>query len=233
MLGRRRRRRAHHVGLAAGRAQRILFRRIVYQGGRVVAGQAHRPFNQVRSLPSGIRPALAERRHRRDDQPRIERMQDFIAEPEGLQMAGRIVFDQDVGIAHQTLEDFRAARRRGIERHAFLAGVEVEKESALLRMRPVAGKRRMASRLVALAWRLELDHLRAHVGEQFAAHRPRDHRGVFNDLDVIQRCGGQFRCLPDSSLRKFGALGGAGRANCSTLQLLHSAIRETTPILSI
>jgi hypothetical protein len=34
-------------------------------------------------------------------------------------------------------------------------------------------------------------------------------------------------------MRKFGAFGGAGRANCSTIQLLHSAIRETTPILSI
>jgi hypothetical protein len=107
-----------------------------------------------------------------------------------------MVFDQDIGVARQAFEDFRAAGRSGIERQAFLAGVEVKKEPALLGMRQVGGERRMAACLVAEAGRFDLDHLGAHVGKQLAAHRSRDHPCVLYDFQIVQRCRAQFRRLP-------------------------------------
>ena len=179
--------RTHHLGRMTGRAQRIFLADVIDQRGRVVAGQTHRAFDEVGALPIAIRTGLPERRDRGDDQPRIQRVQSLVAETEALEIAGPMILDEDVGVGDQALEDLGAARRRRIEGQAFLAGVEVEKEAALLGMRHVARIRRMAARLVAAPGRLDLDDLGAHVGEHLAAHRTRDHLGVLDYPQVVQR----------------------------------------------
>ncbi len=77
-----------------------------------------------------VRPALAERRDRRDDQARVALMQRLDAEAEGIEAPCRRAFDQYIGVLCELEQQPTAGRRRVIERDAFLAGVKKEEERA-------------------------------------------------------------------------------------------------------
>src|SRR5207302_4869410 len=72
-----------------------------------------------------------------------------------------------------------------VERDAALAGVVVPEVEAALGMRILAGVRADAARRTAFG-RLDLDDVRAHVGEQFAAPLA-VLIGEFDDADAVER----------------------------------------------
>jgi hypothetical protein len=82
-----------------------------------------------------------------------------------------ISFDYDVGFFCELQEDGSTIRLFDIKGDAPFVGVEVEKVEALLRMRRIVFEWRNAPRIIA-ARRLDLHHIRAHVGEQLRAMKP-------------------------------------------------------------
>ena len=77
-------------------------------------------------------------------------------------------FEHDVGFAGELEKDRAAVGFFNVESDAALVGVEMKKIETLFRMRNVVFERRDTSRLVARR-RLDLDHVRAHVGQEFGA----------------------------------------------------------------
>src|SRR5262249_48304782 len=84
---------AHHVGDMTWSAQRIFALAIIDQGGSIVAGEAHRPLNQVRALPFPIGTGLSKRSDRYDDQAWIQRVERRVRESDALEKSGRMVLD--------------------------------------------------------------------------------------------------------------------------------------------
>src|SRR5579872_5998630 len=95
--GRRGCRRAHHLGLMAGRAQRILTLGVVDHRWCVIAGETHRELDKVGALPIAIWSGLPEWRDRCDDESRVERTQRRVTEADRIEKAGRVILDKNVG----------------------------------------------------------------------------------------------------------------------------------------
>ena len=112
------------------------------------------------------RSGLAESGNRAVDQPRMPRAQRRVIEAELRQRSRTEVLDDHVALRDQPLEQARALRVLEVERDAFLVAVDAQ-EIARSRPRGTAGPH--AARVVALARLLDLDHARAHVGEQHRA----------------------------------------------------------------
>ena len=95
--------------------------------------------------------------------------------------AGPEVLDHDVGAADQLGQQLLAALRLGVEGDAPLVAVE-HREVERVGVRHVA---QLAARRVALRV-LELDHVRAHPGEQLTAGGSRLDMGHVQDADAFE-----------------------------------------------
>src|SRR6516165_357895 len=101
--------------------------------------------------------------------PRVQLLDDIIAEAQSLNRAGRHVLDRDIGLFEQLFDDLEPARRFEVERDRFLIRVELVKIPwvvvGLPAAQPPAG--------IAQPRVLDLDHLAAEPGERLGAGRPR------------------------------------------------------------
>jgi hypothetical protein len=125
------------------------------------AGDGHEAAHALRDLihagPIAIGPALPEAGDAAIDQPRIERAQVLVVDPEPPLDVRSIVLDHDVGLARQPLEDGHALGLAQVQRHRLLVAVQV------LEVEPVA----VAAHAVApaAARHLDLDRAGAPVDE--------------------------------------------------------------------
>jgi hypothetical protein len=106
-----------------------------------------------------------------------------------------VVLGHDVGGGEELLHDLQPAGRLEVHRHAALVAVEDHERGRLalhLRLR-------VAPRVVAAGELLDLDHVRAHVGEEHPAGRARHDLGELDHLDSIQRTHFIFLCSANSS----------------------------------
>jgi hypothetical protein len=137
-----------------------------------LAGDRHHPAHPLNDeVVAGARrvgAGLAEARYRADDQPRVARAQRRRVEPVFDEAAELVILDHHVRTGGER-GDARLARGRGdIDRDRALAAIarvivsrgEVRAVVALDEGRPPV------ARVVALAGPLDLDHVRAQIGEQ-------------------------------------------------------------------
>jgi hypothetical protein len=108
-----------------------------------------------------------------------------IAEAQPFHRAGCEVLDQHVGGRDQAPKHLRAARRLQVEDDPTLVAVHHQERRRLV---ADLGRDRMA-RIVAIGRFLDLDHIRAHVGQHERAGRPRHHVREVDDLQTSQWAG--------------------------------------------
>ena len=174
--------------VAIARQQRAHDRDRAVAGRRMIGLQAQRPHrlaagvavdvehpgqrrhDGVVGLEVAIRPGLPERRDRAEDQRGIVAMQVIPSKAELRDRARREAFDDHVGRSRQRADNFRAPPSSQIERQrALIEIVEPEKQAAVAIGKVVDERADSAARL-ALGW-LDLDYVRAHVGEDARAER--------------------------------------------------------------
>ena len=129
---------------------------------------AHRPGDDVGPFVGGVRAVLPERRDRDEHQPWVELRQPLVAEAEPVHLPRRGGLQDDVGRRREALEAGAAGRGLQIKNDAALIGVVGEPVQPLLGVGVVVDEGRPAAGRVA-AGRLDLDHIRAEVGEELAA----------------------------------------------------------------
>jgi uncharacterized protein YggE len=108
---------------------------------------------------------------RRVDQPRMRGGQRVVVEPEPREHAGAEVLHHDIGARDERVEHAASLGALEVQRHALLVPVDAQEIRALA----VDEGRPPRARVVAAARLLDLDHPRAHVGEQHRAVRARQH----------------------------------------------------------
>ena len=111
-------------------------------------------------------------------QPRIDFPHHRPAQSQPVHSARREIFQQDVGLLRHFLQDFLAAQRLQVDRHAFLVGIEhgeCHRRLFALPAYPVA------------VMRLHLDHLRAGHGHQERRVRTLVNLRQVQDPDTVQR----------------------------------------------
>ena len=159
------------------------------------AGDRHQPADglddEVVAGPVGRRAARSVARDREVDEPRVERPQRLVVEPEPGEAIAPEVLDQDVRVGQQPAQDRRAVGALEVEAEAALVAVDREEigggprpglDRADPRRTPAAGR-------IALRW-LDLDHLGAEVAEQHRAVRPGQDRRAVDDAESGERAGG-------------------------------------------
>ena len=156
-----------------------------------VAGQAHPPCEPLHHVVvaalGGARPGHAEARERAADDPRVDVLQVVVGQPQLRRLVAAQVRVDDVGAAHQVLEDVARLRVAQVERDAPLVAVERLEEERVLAL----GERRHVAADVAAGGRvLDLDHVGAEVGELQRAPGPGAELLDREDPDVSQRLHG-------------------------------------------
>src|SRR5207253_4273218 len=153
------------IGLQAEGAER--------RAGVVAVHEEHaarRLGDGVRGAPVAVGTTLAERRDRRDDEPRVRGAERLRPAAEGGQPAGRLALDEHVRIGGEAAQQGGAGRPRDVERDAALARVVEPEEEAPLGVRePLPEGRDGAQR--AAARRLDEHDVGAEVGQQLAGER--------------------------------------------------------------
>ena len=153
-----------------------------------VSGHAHdarhRLRDQVESRPRRPRTGLAEARDAGVHQARIDFAQCRVIDLQARCDARPVVLHQDVGAANELVEDLAARGALQVDFDAALVAVERQEAAAV---RALEAKTHRTARLVALAGRLDLDDVGAHVAEQHAAERPRHHLADVEDLEMRKR----------------------------------------------
>ena len=141
--------------------------------------------DDVEGRPVAQRAGHAEARDRAVDQPRIDRGQRFIAQAEAIHDAGAIVFDQDVAFGREILDQRHAGLGLQIDDDALLAAVHAQKIVALVRRGTAEtdGFRRRVS------GRLDLQHLRAEIGQRERGRRSRQHASEVENTNSLQGTG--------------------------------------------
>src|SRR4249920_2834526 len=109
-------------------------------------------------------------------------MDRFVAESESREAARLEVFDEDICARDQTRERFVSAWSLEVERDALLAPIEAQKIAA-----PAVHDRRKPTDVIAAARILDLDHLRAHVGEEHRAVRACKNARQIDDRNSSER----------------------------------------------
>src|SRR5581483_2036844 len=103
--------------------------------GPRLPGDAHPPGfgleRQVERRTVLPRPGLAVAGDRAEDEPRVERGERLVAEPQRVDLARAEVLDQDVARGRQPAEEVPALGRLHVEREAALVAVHAEVVGAL------------------------------------------------------------------------------------------------------
>ena len=199
-LGAVRERRAHgdrrvHAGHDVGDRDARLLRPAA---GQVVAlaGDAHQPGHpldhEVVAGPLAVRAGLAEAGDRAVDEPRVDLLQVVVAEPVAGEVAELVVLEQHVATRRELAHHALPGGLREIDGDRLLAPVgagEVRRLGRLLAARILQPRRAERARVVPLLRTLDLDHLRAEVGEVLPGPRRGEHAREIEDADVGQRTG--------------------------------------------
>ena len=135
--------------------------------------------------PLGVRPGLAVSRDARVDQPRIRRLDFLGSEAPFLHGAGAEILDQHVHAVRQLAGDAAPLVGLQVQRDALL----VPPQAAPPERRAVVVEQPPAANRVALARRLDFDHLGAEVSEDAAGKRPRQQLAQFEHAHAVQRAG--------------------------------------------
>ena len=136
--------------------------------------------NEVGRLPIGARAARAEPRYACVDEAGVDAPQRVSVEE---RRRSGVVLDEHVRRGHEAFERLSALRALPVERYAAPAPVEVEEVQA---RRGVAAHERRETALVRATRRLDVEHVRAEVCEEFRAVRAGLARQG-DDADVVQR----------------------------------------------
>ncbi|MCY1202516.1 hypothetical protein D9M72_140060 [compost metagenome] len=118
------------------------------------------------------------------DQGREFPAQGLVSQAPFFQRAGLEVLDQHVGVGQQAAQQLLARRPGQVQRHAFLVAVHADE----VRGGVAQEGRPPAPRLVA-AGRLDLEHVRAVVGQDLRAIRAAQHAGQVDHLAAGQGAG--------------------------------------------
>ena len=148
----------------------------------------HALSNDVEAALFPVRPGLAEARHRRVDDLRVELPDGVVVDPELLDDAGPEVLRDDVGLCGESRKNLFAAPVLHVEGEALL--VPVEDGEAI---RFVVDLGIEAARCVAVGKVFDLDHFRAHIAEDHAAVGSCHDIGEVEHLHAFQR---QSHVLP-------------------------------------
>ena len=159
-----------------GRAHRLLALAPVHRHE-----PAHRLGDEVEGRALGVGPGAAIAIDAAHDQVRVQLGEPRLAEAHAGEHAGPVVLDQHVGPLEETGQDGLA-----------LLGVEIEGDRLLVPVelgevpRQAVHDRALPANGIALARRLDLDDLGAHVAEEHAAERARENAGQVDDAETGQ-----------------------------------------------
>src|SRR5690606_7107337 len=95
------------------------------------------------------------------DQTRVKRAQGLVVHTQPLCDAGTRVLDEDVGSLHERIKRLTPLFRLQIQRYRALVAIEREEAGAILAFQAEA--HRLTGGVTGLG-RLDLDHVRTHVG---------------------------------------------------------------------
>ena len=144
---------------------------------------AHGLSNKIEAAPVLVGAGAPEPRKRAVDQPRIVRAKIFISKTETLHHAWRKILDQNIGCPQQPPQDPGTTGGFQIDDHTALVAIHHQEGRCL-----VTDLRGHGRAGVVALWRfLDLDHIRAHVGEHERARRPSHDMGEINDFQSGQR----------------------------------------------
>ena len=152
---------------------------VVAQGQAQHAG--HRLEREIVRGAAGIGAVLAEGADRAIDDAGILRLHRLVADAEARRDAGPERFDQHVGLAGEPKEIGAALLALQVEHDALLAARHVAEEHR----RALVGRPDVAAG-IALARRLDLDHLGAVIGQRRGEVRPRQEPREVDDLDAFE-----------------------------------------------
>src|ERR1043166_6928992 len=138
-------------------------------------------YQQIVGFDIAVRSVLAITRKRTINQTRIDCAEFLIAEPKPSCDARRIVLKEDVRSLCQGLKNFSSFLLLNVDRETPLISIEPN----ITRRQPL-NDRIPRSNDVADAGPLNLDHLRAHVGQQASCKRARKHLLERKNLDAIE-----------------------------------------------
>ncbi len=158
--------------------------------GRPSGGTAHREHARERDVieivagAMRVRPGLAVAADRAHDDLRVLRRQRRVAEAELVHHAGTKALDDDVGALDHRQQRVALRRHLEIERERALAAVDREVACG-----HAALARRKRAQVIADARILDLDDVRAHVGEDHRQVRTGKQAREVEDLRAAQRVG--------------------------------------------
>jgi hypothetical protein len=142
---------------------------------------AHRLGDVFIGLEIRIRPGRTESLDRTHHDARIDFVNLLPCEAETVEHARTKVFHDDVALLDQFLKDLFALGILHVHRDRALVAVQ-HGEVQAVGIRHIA---QLPARRITLR-RLELDHVRAHPGQQLRTGRPRLHMGHVEDAHVFQ-----------------------------------------------
>ena len=144
------------------------------------AAQRHR--DVVVGRPRAVGPRCAKSRDRAVDQPGIRGREDVISQSKLLHDAGPVILEQHVGAGDELEQDRSALVRAQVELNAALAAIVGDE------IRTVLLAAKGPERIAALRM-LDLDHLRAEVGQHHARKRSRDHGAQLDHAHALENVG--------------------------------------------
>ncbi len=157
---------------------------------RAVGGAAHREHAgecevaEIVASAFGVRAGLAETADRADDDARVACGERLVREAELGHHAGAEALDDDVGFLDHREERVASRGRFEIERDRSLAAIDGEEATA----HSALGRWERAD-VIAEARVLDLDDVRAHVGEDHREKWPRQEPREIEDSDAGERVG--------------------------------------------
>ena len=135
---------------------------------------------------AGVDPVLPGKRLRDHDDVRPQLAQLLVAEAEPGQRPGPPVLDQDVGVRDDAAQHLAALVRLEVEREAALVARGVVEERVLVRVVLRPDDRPPPPRDVEVRARLDLDHVRAEVGQHLPADRAGPDHAEVEHADALE-----------------------------------------------
>ena len=147
----------------------------------------HRLDHEVMPRHPRKRPRLPVAADRAIDDPGVDALRVLVVDGELLGHARPEGFEHHIRFLEQAVRDGASLRLRQVQRQPLLVAVDaVEVDAALL----VLG--RIVAAVVADSRLFDLDHMRAHIGEQLRTPRPRQQPAEIRNDNAVERQRGCF-----------------------------------------
>jgi hypothetical protein len=128
------------------------------------------------------RTGLPECRNRAHHDFGVERLHVLIVESHVADGTGRIILDQHIAAAYQTLDDVVTLGSFDVDANRLLAAIVLHEVSAA----PFLTEERSAARRIAVGGQLDLDHLGAHLRHHQGAGWARHHLREIENLVAVE-----------------------------------------------